>query len=83
MLKAALEEATLAVRRLPQGNSAVFLEDSPSIFLTYWIRGECIEQLKRIAKVTGCLALRKDLDRVCQLPRLSRADFPPGESDTW
>ncbi len=80
----ALDEATLEVRRYQQGNSiTVGDEDSgKDLFVRYWIRGVCTEQLKKIAKMTYCPALREALDMVFQLPQLIKGDFPPRESDT-
>jgi hypothetical protein len=83
LLKAAFDEAVTEVRDHEEvGKSADLPPKDRDLLVSYWIRGRCTEELEEIAKRTRCPALRTDLDSVFTLPKLSKTELTPSESDT-
>ncbi len=83
LLKAAFDEAVTEVRDHEEvGKDADFPPKDRDLPVSYWIRGRCTEELEGIAKRTRRPALRTDLDSVFTLPKLSKTELTPGESDT-
>ena len=84
MRKAALAEATLEVRRYQKDNSITVgdKDGGKDLLVSDWIRGVCFKELESIRQATGCPALRKFRDIVCQLPKLAKADIALSEFDS-
>ena len=85
VLREALDEAKLRLRRYlfeardpqnqPSFREADIREDNRNLFMHYWLRGECMDQLERIFRITEFAPLQTDLQHVLELQRPERRDL--------